>query len=706
MKKADRFVMAVHYYRQPTPLPEEWDGDMAKMRRTGITAIQLRPHWRWHERREGRFQWDDLDRLFDLSERHKLRIIFKFMLECAPDWLYRDYPATRVAPDGTKLVPKALGSMYPGGWLPCFDVPEVRERAARFVVACVERYRDRPSLEWWHAWNEPRSRPYGECACPASVRCYRNWLKSRFETVDKLNDFLGKCWDSFEDIHPPVSIQDYAEAFMWRHWAAQSVADRVRLVADACRTADPNHPVMAHVGCSSIIQDTLNDTSDDILTAATVDLYGSSLAAELDTGYGPEATPLNCDWIRSVNYGRRWWINEAYSNPNVGFRRDCGPDHVRHIFLTPLAHGASGVMAWQYRAERYGLESDDTGLVGFDGSETARSEEAARLGLFLRKYGNLFAGSVVPQPGIAVIYNFQSDLLSAIEDETLNCGPAVGEFAYSIPLGYSYRKALHGAYANFFRARYSTDVIDSRHAGRLSDGYKLAYLPLPFMADDALVRKLIEFAREGGTVVVEAGFRMREANTWMRAGAPGVEELPFTLKRHYRIREPGVPVVSRMFGSGPAVVTGPVDWLRCGEGSSAIPIGAFESGRLGMPAGSAAALDIALGKGRFVALAFSPGLNSGVPAMQSFVSALASDAGVSAPVRPSGPGAQNVIVRQLQTSDGRLATFLRNTGVTDAKLEIASLPAFDTDIWEGSKRAGARLVLPAGEFAVLVAERK
>jgi hypothetical protein len=340
MPSGQPFPLAVHYYRQPTPLPGEWAGDFARMREMGINTVQLRPQWRWHERVEGEFRWDDLDRIFDLAGEHQLRVVFKFMLETAPDWLYRDYPAMRIAPDGTPLPPRPTGSNYVGGWLPCFDVPEVRERAARFVRAGVERYRERAELFWWHAWNEPRCRPADECACPASVTAYRAYLRERFGEVEALNEHLKKCWASFEDVRPPVTGSDYAELFLWRTWSALTVAGRVRLVADAVREADPDHPVMAHVGCCSMVQDALEDTSDDVLTAATVDLYGSSLAAELDGDFGPDATALNCDWIRSVNRGRDWWINEAYSDPVLGFRRERGADHVRHVLLTPVAHGA------------------------------------------------------------------------------------------------------------------------------------------------------------------------------------------------------------------------------------------------------------------------------------------------------------------------------------------------------------------------------
>ncbi len=703
------FPLAVHYYRQPTPRPGEWDADLAHIRELGVNTVQFRPHWSWHERVEGRYQWEDLDRLFDLAEGHGLDVVFKFMLESAPAWLYRNYPATRVRPDGSPIPPVATGAVYPGGWMPCFDAPEVRERAARFVRAGVERYRERPSLTWWHAWNEPRSRPVGECACPASRASYRAYLKERFGTVEQLNDFLGKCWGGFEDVAPPAGFMDYAEVFLWRQWAARSVAGRVRLVADAIRAADPHHPVMAHVGCCGPIQNPLGDTSDDLLTAGVVDMYGTSLAPGLDGTMGPEADALNLDWIRAVNRGRAWWVNEAYSDPCLGFRCEKGPAHVRHVFLTPIARGAGGVMAWQYRAERLGTESMDDGMVDAAGEDTPRSLELGRIGAFLAEHGGLFVGSRVPQAEIALVYDFRADLLSAIEDVCFaGCDlpplPGAGH-PYSLAEGYAYKRALQGAYAMFFNAGLPVEMVDSRRAESLCEGFKLAYLPLPFFVGEELAGHLLRFVKSGGLLVAEAGLGLRAENTWLEVRPPGpaLAELGYRLKRHFRVRGACPGATLEVFAHGAVPALSYLDVLEPLAGSAARPAGKWLSAPPGgFPEGAPPALECPLGAGRALVLAFSPGLSGREPACAALAAALAGAAGVSRPVEPRGRNAESVIARTLETSDGRRALFLRNGGGNEARLEAGALSG--EDIWGGSRREGGELVIPAGEFAVLLSE--
>ncbi len=158
-RKVQGFPVGIQYYRAPTPLPEEWLVDLPRIRDLGFTFIQVRPQWRWHERHEGEFCWDDLDRLFDLCAQSGLQVMFQFMLETAPAWLYEKHRCHRVDLFGTRILPRGHGAFYVGGWLPCFDHPGVRAEGGRFIRAAVERYRDRENLLLWEAWNEPRSRP-------------------------------------------------------------------------------------------------------------------------------------------------------------------------------------------------------------------------------------------------------------------------------------------------------------------------------------------------------------------------------------------------------------------------------------------------------------------------------------------------------------------------------------------------------------------
>lgn len=125
----DFFPYGCQYHRAPTPPREEWEDDLAEIARAGYTHVQFRPQWRCHERRRGEFVWDDLDRLFDLAARNRLRVILKAQLENAPDWVFTELGGTRIGSHNQPLDPIAHAAFYVGGWWPCFDNPRVAEAA-------------------------------------------------------------------------------------------------------------------------------------------------------------------------------------------------------------------------------------------------------------------------------------------------------------------------------------------------------------------------------------------------------------------------------------------------------------------------------------------------------------------------------------------------------------------------------------------------
>ena len=115
----DSIIHGTQYYRSPTPLPEEWEGDIANMADLHLDVMQIRINWRWNERRENEYDFSDVDRLMELAEKYDRKVIIKFLLECAPQYIFDKYEGTRIGPRGEKLHGGAHGAFY-GGWRPAW----------------------------------------------------------------------------------------------------------------------------------------------------------------------------------------------------------------------------------------------------------------------------------------------------------------------------------------------------------------------------------------------------------------------------------------------------------------------------------------------------------------------------------------------------------------------------------------------------------
>ena len=509
----DFFPFGVQYHRAPTPLPEEWPGDLQEIKKAGYTHIQFRPQWRWHERIRGKPTWDDLDRLFDLAEKNKLRVVLKPMLETAPDWVFDALKGTRIGFHGIPLTPFAGSAYYVGGWWPCFDNPDVVTSASSFVRRMIERYHKHPALWFYDAWNEPRCRPLGQCHCIHSMLSYRNWLKNRYGTIESLNRILGKAWTSYDSLQPPVSCSDYTELFLWRQWAAYSVAEQVRFVVTAIRSVDPKAFIMVHGGCSSVVQDPACDTSDDLLNAKMTDRYGISFPVPLRP-----ATPIEhaqpdyqSDWVRRVD--PRYWCHEFYPN-HANWCRPPEPKTLRRIIWMAIAGGPSGLTFWQYRSERFGTESNGFGFREIDGSPTERSRVADRIALILKKHGSRLVGTVrVPSP-VALLYSRESDLISRIQKMEPGLFETTREKGN---VEYAYKRAVKAAHVLYLG---NGETVDWVVPGDDLDGVLLLHVTMTEMLDGNSADWLRTYVRKGGTLVVEFPFACRDEKTWVSAQRP------------------------------------------------------------------------------------------------------------------------------------------------------------------------------------------
>jgi len=507
------YPFGTQYHRAPTPLPEEWAGDLKAIAKAGYTHVQYRPQWRWHERIRGECVWDDLDRLFDLAQKQKLRVILKPQLETAPDWVFSDLHGTRIGFYGVPITPFALGACYVGGWWPCFDNPQVVAAAAAFVEKLVGRYRQHPALWFYNAWNEPVSRPMGACQCPHSAESYRRWLRQRFGSIEKLNAYYSKAWTSFGTIEPPSAGDDYVEMFLWRQWAAAAVAEQVRFVTNAIRRVDAKAFVMVHTGLPNVMQDPACFASDDLLNAPVTDRYGTSFWIPLHPVTPLDhATPdFQSDWLRRVD--PQYVIHEFYPN-HAGWCQPPTPQTLnRHIWMA-IAGGCSGFTFWQYRSERLGNETNGHGLRAIDGSPTPRSEVADGIAGVLKKHGARLAGTQRVRAKVALLYSRQDDLLGRIQ--MMPWGLADYRQVQDNP-DYPYKRAIKGAHALYLAAG---ETVEWVVPGDDLAGISLLHVTGVEMIDAATAAWLKRFVKRGGKLIVEFPFACRDERTWVSPKRP------------------------------------------------------------------------------------------------------------------------------------------------------------------------------------------
>ncbi|MBR5459411.1 MAG: beta-galactosidase [Clostridia bacterium] len=509
----DIYPYGTQYHRAPTPLPEEWEGDFKEISKNGYTHVQFRPQWRWHERIRGQYTWDDLDRLFDLADKYNLKVIIQPMLETAPDYVYTQLEGTRIGFRGLPIEPIANAAFYVGGWLPCFDNPEVAKAAYDFTYALASRYKSRKSLWFYSAWNEPRSRPLGQCTCKHSQKKYRDYLKRRFGTIENLNSIYGKAWESFDTVMVPNTSSDYVDLFLWRRWAAEAVSEHIELAVSAIRDAHPDVKIMCHVGASSVRQDPACDTSDDFLNASKVDWYGTSMWIPLNPENPNEynSTLLQSAWLRRVD--KNWMCHEFY--PNQGnWWPEGKAEYMEQAALMAISVGCRGLTFWQYRSERLGEESNGWGMRNINGSHTHCSVRFDNLAKVLSDNPDL-AKSEYVSPDIAVYFDIENDLQMRIQKMNSPTGEALGliQPAYD----HATKTSINGLHATLRRLGHTADFVVN---GDDLSGYKAVIVSALEMTDNKEYEMLRKYVENGGTLYIEYPFACRDKNTWVSPMRP------------------------------------------------------------------------------------------------------------------------------------------------------------------------------------------
>ena len=505
------------HYRPPR---EEWaaymDRDLANMKRVRFNTLAVHVDWCDIETAPGRFEFDRLDIVMDLAEKHGLKVLLWPWPELQPEWVVRQYPDSEmVASDGYR--PSVA----------CCDHPAVRALVTRFVDSVVRRYRDRPSVLAWDLgaeagnWVSSINNPIDQartarlyCYCEHTAERYRDWLRRKYGTLEKLNETWATYYDRWSQVRPVrTGIFERAQAFWvdWREFMLWNMAEFQGLKADAARRADPVHPVTCHMagwGAGSVYA-----SADEYQIGRHFDIVSLSFFPYwIQYGHGvydPAFGGLYLDGVRSAGDGKPMWIEELQGGPSINglayrsqFPR---PQDIRLWVWQSVAHGATGIFYWNWRPETTGVEAGGFGLVNYDGSLTDRAEAAGEVCDVLQKHAKLLR-SARPAPAEIAIFHSPRTSIHAFGD---------GDEGM-------YTRSLRGVYRALFKAGLPVDILVAEQLmSRNLSRYRIIYLPFAYTLSAREAAQLKSYVAGGGTLYAEMWCGFKDDRTFLYETVPG-----------------------------------------------------------------------------------------------------------------------------------------------------------------------------------------
>jgi beta-galactosidase len=667
------FPYGAVYFRKSNPPEQDWARDHATAARIGMNTFRHWFMWEAIETAPGRYDWSDYDRMMDLAAKNGIKVVIAEFVTSAPEWVYEKYPHARFKASDGSLVNSGVSPSSATGGFPglCLDNEDVRALAEKFLTALVTRYRTHPATMGFDVWNENTydggSPQKMYCYCDASQRRYRDWLHGRYSSLDA----LGKTWHRYSygewaNIHPPSNFTGYPESLDWLDFRIDNAFRLLKWRADLVRRLDPAHKVIAH-GVAGTLDTLPANTHNEWRSAELVDTWGLTwVAARKGDELWKQFHAL--DLVRGGSRGKPFWHAEAQAGPLwmqpqvLRREREDGriPDEkdVRLWNLISCAGGATGILYPRWRPLLDGPLFGAFGAFGMDGSVTPRAEMTGKVATWANAHPEVWQARPV-KGDIGLVFTPESELFNYVQQGSTDF----------------YANAIRGAYQGFFDNNIQVDFV---HIDDIKQ-YRVVYLPYPVMLKTESAKKLIEYVREGGTLISEGlpGYFGDHGKVGTVQPNSGLDEL-FGAKESYveftpdildglTLKVRGAEIYGRYF-------------LQAYVPSGGTVAGTYGDGRV-------AAVEHSFEKGRTLLIGTFPGAGYFLhhsAAQKAFFAGLLDWARVAPQLHSDAPGTQ---ARLHHTGAGGSYLYVVNPERASRRIEVTLPTAYSAaeDVWGGKK---------------------
>lgn len=465
----------------PEQWPREvWDEDIALMQQAGVNMVSIGMFaWALMEPEEGRFDFEWLDDILDRLHAGGIDVDLGTPTTSPPAWFFKKYPHARaVTKDGVPLGFGSRGIVAPTS-------PDYRRAAVRITTALATRYGNHPAVKMWHVHNEygvPISDEYSVHAEMA----FREWLKARYGTLEKLNDawgtrFWGQYYYEWDQIDPPrrtPAVINPGQRLDFARFSDDALLECFILERDAIRAWAPQ-PITTNFMANQSWQ------TDLWKWAKEVDIVSDDHYLWAADPEGHIGLAIAADLTRSLAGGKPWILMEHstsavnWQDRNVAKR----PNEMMQNSLTHVGRGSDAVMFFQWRASRAGTEKFHSAMVPHSGTKSRIWKEVVELGALLDQLDQV-QGSVV-EAEVAFLLDF--------EDHWVLTGEGHPSIDVTFPT------QVRRYYEPFWHDNIAVDFV---HPGQDLSKYRLVVAPLSYMMSQEEADNLNRYVEGGGNLLV------------------------------------------------------------------------------------------------------------------------------------------------------------------------------------------------------------
>jgi len=506
-------MMTIGVYYYPEAWPEsQWERDISNIKKFGFEYIHLAEFaWAFMEPEEGRYDFAWLDKGVDLARKHGLKVVLCTPSATPPAWLARNHPdILMVRADGTRM---NHGSREQADWSSLV----YRRYVEKIVEKMAEHYGSNPTVWGWQLDNELSHYGAGMSYSPAAQERFRDWLREKYGTVERLNrdwgnSFWSQMYNSFDQVQMPNPHELVAganpHAMLDLHrWFASEAADYLRFQASVLRRHVKSQWITTNFMMNyDLINPALSEKDLDIMAFTMYPVSGALFRGQLGFRMGdPAAVSFTHDFLRNLGSGiegpmelQPGQVNWAPVNPWPQ------PGVVHAWIMRGFGLGARLVCVYRYRQPLAGDELYHKTMVEPDGVTLAPGgKEFIQSIQDVQLLRTLFKPNVPPPADYgarrtAFLYNFENRWDMENHKQTVRWD----SFDHLL----KYYRALKSLIA-------PVDVITEAKDFSM---YPFLVAPAYQLIDKELIARFTRYVENGGTLILtcRTGQKDRRGQIW------------------------------------------------------------------------------------------------------------------------------------------------------------------------------------------------
>ena len=490
--------------------------DVALMKAAGLSVVRMgESTWSLWEPEDGQFEYAWMDRVVDAMGKAGIKVILGTPTYSIPGWMAHQHPeifADRIP--GGMFGGKPISSTYGIRQNMDTDSPAYRFYAERLIRHIVAHYKDNPTVIGWQLDNETGS--YDAANTDVFIG-FQHYLEKKFVTPEALSqawflNYWGENLHTWEDLPRRDGTISTGYKLEWTRWSQMRVTDFLHWQSQFVREcAGPRQFITTDYG--GMMKRDVNEEA----VAGSLDIVADNIYHGTQDHYDGSFQAIQSDFSRSLKHGN-FLVTETNAQTIGWSSQGQFPPYdgqLREDVYTYLASGANMVEYWHWASIAANQETYWKGILSHDLEPNREYAEMSRTAHELQKIGPQIVGLKIDND-VAILWS--RDSANAVSFMPYGGGVPARSWTGDADGYASVVQQMHKA---LYDLNVGTDFVFPETQD--FSQYKLLIVPVLYISDDALLKRISEYVKNGGHVVMtfKSGFaNENSAVRWERAPGP------------------------------------------------------------------------------------------------------------------------------------------------------------------------------------------